>query len=95
MTNKSSTMKFVEGISEWYTLPRNNNGIGKDNTVTSSRLLKLMGYKGQVLNSINYMGTRHDNNYQATQTVTGKSSCLNTIVTNQSVFKKRPKRTDK
>ena len=56
----------MEGVADWYTLPWNNKGIGEDNTVTSSRLLELMGYKGQVLNSVNYMGTRQDNNYQTT-----------------------------
>ena len=61
--NKSSTRKFVEGVADWYTLPRNNNGIG---AVTSSRLLELISYEGQVLNSINYMGTRQENNYQST-----------------------------
>ena len=53
--NESSTRKFVEGVADWYTLPRNNNGIGKNNAVTSSRLLELISYEGQVLNSINHM----------------------------------------
>ena len=68
MNNESSTRKFVEGVPDWYTLTRNNNWIGEDNTVTCSRLLELMGYKGQVLNNVNYMGTRQDNNYQANST---------------------------
>ena len=53
--NGASSRQLIEGIADWYALPREEIKPGVCMVVTSARLLELTGYEGRVLNSMSHV----------------------------------------